>query len=116
MLFARKLLWLLLCLVAGAPCAFLALEGIGLPLVALVMAGLIWVGKDRQMLGETLMAFGLPYFIEIAHFAIPGTISTFQQGDLLNAAYFVGHLLVAAAVLLIGSGLLLLRRQPRQAV
>ena len=85
-MFARKLLWLLLCLVAGGSCAFLALEGIGLPLVALVMAG------------------------------IPEAISWFQQGDALNGIYFVAHLLVAVAIVLIGCRQLLARRQPRQAV
>jgi len=31
----RRVLWVLLCLVAGGPCAFLALEGIGAPIIAL---------------------------------------------------------------------------------
>jgi len=112
--FARKLLWLLLCLVAGGPCAFLALEGIGVPIVLLVLAGLVWVGRRRQMLAKTLLAFGLPYAFEIAHFAVPDAGASFGQGEVLSGAYFLAHLLVAAALLL--SGLLLLRRQPRQPV
>ena len=114
--FARKLLWLLLCLVAGGPCAFLALEGIGVPLVVLALAGVVWVGRRRQMLGETLLAFGLPYSVEIVRIAIPEAISWFQQGDALNGIYFVAHLLVAVAIVLIGCRQLLARRQPRQAV
>src|SRR5438094_1919089 len=106
-MFARKLLWLLLCLVAGGPCAFLALEGIGVPIVVLVLTGLVWVGRRRQMLGETLVAFGLPYSFEIAHFAVPDASRSFGQGGVLSAAYFVAHLLIAAGLLL--SGLLLLR-------
>ena len=113
-MFARKLPWLLLCLVAGGPCAFLALEGIGVPLVVLVLAGVVWVGRRRQMLGETLVAFALPYSFEIAHFAVPDASASFGQGEVLSGAYFLAHLLVAAALLL--SGLLLLRRQPRQPV
>ena len=65
-------------------------------------------------LAETLLAFGLPYAFEIAHFAVPDAGASFGQGEVLSGAYFLAHLLVAAALLL--SGLLLLRRQPRQPV
>jgi hypothetical protein len=45
-----RVLWVLLCLLAGAPCAFLALEFIRIPLAALVLTAIIVVGRRRGTL------------------------------------------------------------------
>jgi hypothetical protein len=97
----RRVLWVLLCLIAGGPCAFLALEGIGVPIVALVLVGLIVVGTRNRILPETLIGFGLTYAIEIFRVAIPNLVGA-QQQNLGVAAYFAAHLTVATAI--IGSG------------
>ena len=62
---ARRVLWVLLCLVAGGPCAFLALEFIGVPIAALILATLIVIGRRNNSLAETLLGFGLTYAIEV---------------------------------------------------
>jgi hypothetical protein len=104
---ARRVLWVLLCLIAGGPCAFLALEGIGLPLVALVLLGLIVIARRNNSLAETLIGFGLTYSIEIARFAIPDFALAAQQQGYGAAAYFAAHLAVAAAIVLSGLWILL---------
>ena len=105
----RRVLWVLLCLIAGGPCAFLALEGIGLPIVALVLFCLIVIGKRNNSLAETLIGFGLTYSIEIVRFAIPDLALAAQQSDLATAAYFAAHLAAAAAIVLSGFWILLTR-------
>ena len=106
----RRVLWVLLCLIAGGPCAFLALEGIGIPIVALLLIGLIVIGRRNHNLAETLIGFGLTYAIEVFRFAIPDLGLAAQQQDLGAAAYFGAHLAVASAILLAGCWILLTRR------
>jgi len=102
----RRVLWVLLCLIAGGPCAFLALEGIGLPIVALALLCLIFIGKRNNSLAETLIGFGLTYSIEIVRFAIPDLALAAQQNDVATAAYFAGHLAIAGAIVLSGCWIL----------
>src|SRR2546423_159318 len=99
---ARRVLWVLLCLIAGGPCAFLALEGIGVPIVALVLVGVIVIGRRNHSLAETLVGFGVTYAIEVYHVAISALSSALEQHDPGAAAYFGAHLTVAAAILLSG--------------
>ena len=110
----RRVLWVLLCLIAGGPCAFLALEGIGAPLleivVALVAVSLLVIGTRHHVLAETLIAFGLTYSIEIARFAVPDLVFAAEQNDIPAAAYSAGHLAVAGVIVLSGLWILLTRR------
>ena len=96
-------------MIAGGPCAFLALEGIGVPIVVLVLVGLIVVGRRNNSLAETLIGFGLTYAIEVFRFAISDLVSAAQQQDLGATAYFAAHLAVASAILLSGFWILLTR-------
>lgn len=110
---ARRVLWVLLCLVAGGPCAFLALEGIWSPIIAVVLVAVlaivVVVGKRNNFLPETLIGFGLTYSIEIARFAVGGFVLAVQENDLASAAYFAAHLAVAGAIVLSGCWMLLAR-------
>ena len=108
---ARKAFWLLLCLVAGGPCAFLVLETAGIPYAAVAFFAVVWVGRRRQILPETLLAFGLTYTIEICRYAITDLISSLQQGDYLTAAFFA--VLMGVAFGIVGAGVfgLTLRRR-----
>jgi hypothetical protein len=106
----RRVLWVLLCLIAGGPCAFLALEGIGLPIVAFVLVGLIVIGRRNTSAAETLLGFGLTYAIEIFRFAVSDLVYAVQQQDPGAAAYFTAHLAIASAILLSGCWILLTRR------
>jgi hypothetical protein len=99
----RIVFWLLLCLVAGGPCAFLVLEGAGIPYAAVAMLALISIGWRRHLLPETLLAFGLTYAIEIVHVASPAVFSALQQGDYLGAAYFALHIGVAVGIVAAGA-------------
>ena len=105
----RKLVWSALFLAVGGPCAFLALEGAGIPYVLLVLAGLIWLGRRHGWLPELLTAFGLSYFTGIAWWAVPAVSSSLIEQQPLGAAYFAAHLAVASTILL--SGVLLLGRR-----
>jgi hypothetical protein len=100
----------LLCLIAGGPCAFLALEGIGVPIVALILVGLIVIGRRNRILEETLIGFGLTYAIEICRVVIPYLAAPGQ--DLGATAYFAAHLAVAIVILLSGCWILLARKRP----
>src|SRR6266702_1035570 len=97
---ARRVLWVLLCLVAGGPCAFLALEFIGVPIAALVPASLIFIGRRNNSLAETLLGFGLTYAIEVLR------VTAFDLGWLAQrpgtgVITYVGvHIAVAAAIVL----------------
>jgi hypothetical protein len=109
----RRVLWVLLCLIAGGPCAFLALEGIGTPTITTVLALVafvfIVVGTRNHVLAETLSAFGLTYSIVIVGFAVPNLVLAAQHNHVGTAAFFAGHLAVAGAIVLSGCGLLLTR-------
>jgi len=107
----RKAFWLLLCLVAGGPCAFLVLETAGIPYAAVAFFAVVWVGRRRQILPETLLAFGLTYTIEICRYAITDLISSLQQGDYLTAAFFAVHMGVAFGIVAAGVFGLTLRRR-----
>lgn len=102
----RRVLWVLLCLIAGGPCAFLALEGIGTPIITavLVLVALVFiaVGMRRHVLTEALTAFGSTYSIVIVGFALPNFVLAAQHNDVGAAAYFAGHLAVAGAIVLSG--------------
>jgi hypothetical protein len=106
---ARRVLWVLLCLIAGGPCAFLALEGIGLPIVALVLVSLIVIGRRNNSLAETLIGFGLTYAIEVFRFAVSGLAFAVQRQDPGAAAYFAAHLAIAAAIPVSGCWIVLTR-------
>jgi hypothetical protein len=105
----RRVLWVLLCLIAGGPCALLAVEGIGLPIVALVLVALIVIGRRNNRLAETLIGFGLTYGIQVFRFAIPDLVLATQEQDLGGAAYFGAHLAVATGLVLSGCWMLLTR-------
>jgi hypothetical protein len=108
----RRVLWVLLCLIAGGPCAFLALEGIGLPIVAIVLVALIVIGRRTNSLAETLLGFGLTYAVEVFRVATADLALAAQRPDLGAVAYFAAHLAVAAAIVLSGFWMLLKRPQP----
>jgi hypothetical protein len=94
-----RVLWVLLCLLAGAPCAFLALEFIGIPLTALVLAAIIIAGRRRGTLAEMLIAFAATYSIEIYRYAIPDVATFWQQNELPNTIFFAAHIVVATGML-----------------
>jgi hypothetical protein len=100
----RVAFWLLLCLVVGAPCAFLALEGAGIPYAAIAVFALVWIGWRRQILPQTLLAFGLTYAVEIGRYAITDLVSALQQGDYPTAGFFAVHMGVALGI--VGAGVL----------
>jgi hypothetical protein len=110
----RRVLWLLLCLIAGGPCAFLALEGIGAPVLetvlALVAVGFLAVGIRNHVLTESLITFGLTYSIVIVRFAVPNLVLSVQQNDVAAAAFDATQLAVAAAIILSGCCIVLTRR------
>jgi len=106
---ARKAFWLLLCLVAGGPCAFLVLETAGIPYAAVAFVAVIWVARRRHILPETLLAFGLTYAAEIFRYAITDLLASLQSGDYVTAIFFVAHIVVAVAIL--GTGITLLARR-----
>lgn len=105
----RRVLWVLLCLIVGGPCAFLAIEGIGIPIVALVLVGLILIGRRNDSLAETLIGFGLTYAIEVFRVAVSDLMLAVQQQDVGAAVYFAAHLAVAATIPLSGCWILLTR-------
>ena len=107
---ARKAFWLLLCLVAGGPCAFLVLETAGIPYAALAFFAVVWVGWRNQILAETLLAFGFAYAIEIFRYGVTDAISALQQGDYLTSAFFAANDSVAIAI--VGTGVALLALRP----
>jgi hypothetical protein len=110
---ARRVFWVLLCLIAGGPCAFLALEGLGAPVieivVTLVAVGFILVGSRNHALADMLTAFGLTYSIVIVGFAVPNLVLAAQHNDVGTAAFFAAHLAVAGAIVLSGCWIVLTR-------
>ena len=44
--------WLALCLILGGPCAFLALETVGLPFAAVALVLVVLIGKRRHLLAN----------------------------------------------------------------
>ncbi len=108
----RRVLWVLLCLIAGGPCAFLALEGIGVPIAVVVLASLLLIGRRNNSLAETLLGFGLTYSIEVFHVALSDLAWAAQKSELGVIAYFGAHVAVAAAIVLSGFWSLL-RSRPK---
>ncbi len=106
----RPVLWVLLCLIAGGPCAFLALEGIGVPIAVFVLASLVLIGRRNNSLAETLLGFGLTYSIEVFHVALSDHAWAAQEPGVI--AYFGAHVAVAAAIVLSGFWFLL-RSRPK---
>ena len=109
-MFVRRVLWVLLCLIAGGPCAFLALEIIGVPIAVLVFASLVFIGRRNDSLPETLLGFGLTYAIEVFHVAASDVAWLVQRPDPGVIAYLAAHVAVAAAILLAGFWMLLRSR------
>ena len=109
---ARRFLWVLLCLIAGGPCAFLALELIGVPIAVLVLASLVFIGRRNDGLAETLLGFGLTYAIEVFRVADSDLGWLAQRPDPGVIAYFGVHVAVAAAIVLSGFWILL-RSRPK---
>jgi hypothetical protein len=107
----RSLVWIGLALVAGAPCAFLALETIGIPFAGLTLALLCMVGNRHGVLPETLLAFAVSYATVVVHFAVRDIVSAIQANDTGNTAYAVIHLAAAAILLVTGFALLARRRR-----
>lgn len=107
----RPVLLIGLSLIAGAPCAFLALEGIGIPLAGLTLVLLTVVGRRQRVLPETLTAFGLSYFAVVTDFAIPDVATAATINDTGNLVYAIVELGVASGLLVTGLILLLLRRR-----
>jgi apolipoprotein N-acyltransferase len=105
----RIAFWLLLCLAAGGPSAFLALEFVGIPYAAAVFFAVVWVGWRRKILPETLLAFGLTYAIEIFRIVSFDVFSWLQPRDYLTSAYFAAHIVVAIGI--VGAGFTLLVRR-----
>ena len=99
-----RLLWLLLCLIAGGPCGFLALEGLTIPLVVLAFAAVITIGWRRRILPETLLAFGLCYAAVVLWFALPDAAYSTDMG---GRSYFIAQATVSLAMPLAGLALLL---------
>ena len=99
---------------ASRPAAlfFHALEWVGVPIVALVLAGLIVIGRRTKSLPETLIGFGFTYSIEVIRVATSDYVLALQRQDPGSVAYFATHLAVAAAIVLCGCGLLLARPSP----
>jgi hypothetical protein len=106
----RRVFWVLLCLLAGGPCAFLALEFIGVPIAALVFASLLFIGWRNESVAETLLGFGLTYAIEVFHVAASGLAWAAQSPDAGVVVYFAMHVAVAAAIVLSGFWFLLRSR------
>jgi len=106
----RRVFWVLLCLLAGGPCAFLALEFIGLPIAALVFASLLFIGWRHNSLAETLLGFGLTYAIEVFHVAASDLAWVAQSPNAGFVVYFAAHVVVAAAIVLSGFWVLLKSR------
>ena len=113
---ARRVLWVLLCLIAGGPCAFLALEFIGVPIAALVLATLIVIGRRNNSLAETLLGFGLIYAIEVFRVAASDLEWLTQRPEPGAIAYFGVHVVVAAVIVLSGFWILLRSREKASAL
>ena len=111
---ARRVLWVLLCLIAGGPCAFLALEFIGVPIAALILVTLIVIGRRNNSLAETLLGFGLTYAIEVFRVAASDLEWLAQGSDPGVIAYFGVHVALAAAIVLSGFWILLGRPKPSE--
>jgi hypothetical protein len=67
----RPGLWILLCLVGGAACAFLTLEVLGIPYVLVFLGGLIYLSGRFSLRAESLAAYGLGFTLVAAGFAVP---------------------------------------------
>jgi hypothetical protein len=104
----------LLCLIAGGPCAFLALELIGVPIAALVLASLVYIGRRNNSLSETLLGFGLTYAIEVFRVMASDLEWLSHRPDPGVVAYFGIHVVVAAVIVL--SGFWILLKRPRAAL
>ena len=109
--FLPRASWILLCLIAGGPCAFLALESLFPPAV-LAFALLVIVARRGGFLPETVLAFAVSYFAVVTHFAIPDYVLAAQAHDTGNVVYAVAELAAATILLLSGVTLLALRRRP----
>ncbi len=96
---------MILCLVGGGACAFLSLEGVGIPYALIFLGGMVYLARRRYLLPESLAAFGLGFTVVAARFVIP--ILAYANGDLLTSIYFGGMLLLGLAAIVTA---ILLRR------
>lgn len=94
----RASLWIVLCLVGGGACAFLSLEGVGIPYALVFLGGLVYLARRRYLLPESLGAFGLGFTVVAARFVIP--ILANANGDLPTSVYFGGVLVVGLGAII----------------
>jgi hypothetical protein len=90
----RAGLWIVLCLVGGAACAFLTLEVLGIPYVLVFLAGMIFLSRRFGLLAESLAAFGLGFTVLAARFVIPNIDYFSGRGDFLSSLLFGLFLLI----------------------
>jgi hypothetical protein len=102
----RRALWVVLCLGAGAPCAFLTIEGL-YPIPIICLLGVVLIAKRWDLVPESLSAFGAGFTVIAARYLIP---DLFIYNDAATQAYFLGILAVGIALTVSG---LLLRRANR---
>ncbi len=101
----RAGLWIVLCLIGGAACAFLALEVAGIPYALVFLGGLIFLSGRFNLLAESLAAFGLGFTIVAARFVVPSIDYFNGRGDFVGSILFglvlmigVGFMAVACAI------------------
>jgi hypothetical protein len=102
----RRALWVVLCLVVGAPCAFLTIEGV-YPIPIICLLGVVLIAKRWDLLPESLSAFGLGFTVIAARYLIP---DLFIYKDGATRAYFLS--ILAVGIALTASGLFL--RRPKR--
>jgi hypothetical protein len=85
------------CLVGGGACAFLSLEGLGIPFPLVFLGAVVYLARRSALLPESLGVFGLGFTVIAARFVIP--ILANANGDLATSIYF-------SAILLAGPGLI----------
>lgn len=107
----RTGLWLVLCVAGGGACAFLTLEGAGIPYALVFLGGLVFLARRRDLLAESLGVFGLGFTLVAARFVVPLLAIFSAHGDFATVTYF-------AAILAVGIGLIavaiVLRRSSRK--
>jgi hypothetical protein len=100
----RRAQWILLCVVVGAPSAFLSLEG-AFPIALVALVAVVIVSRHWDLVPESVSAFGLSFSIVAARFVIPD-LTIYH--DLATRTYFLAILGAGIAMVLFG----VLRRRP----
>ena len=106
----RAGLWMALCLVGGAACAFLTLEVAGIPYVVVFLAGLVFLSRRFDLLAESLAAFGLSFTLVAARFGLPNIAFFDHRGDLTSSFFFGLVVLIGIAFIVVA----VLIRRPRR--